>query len=63
VDHSSKVSDKMALSSAEYEYNHACLSCHTTSHLHMILNDLKHVETGGKNNKPIYIYCRTTSQQ
>jgi hypothetical protein len=55
MDHSSKVSYHGALSSAEYEYNQSCLACHTASHLHYTINELKHVEIRGKNDKPIHI--------
>jgi hypothetical protein len=56
MDHSRKVSDHLALSSAEYEYNQACLAYHKISHLHLTINELKHVENGGKNDKPTHIF-------
>jgi hypothetical protein len=35
--------DLVALSSAETEYNEACLACQVISHLHMTLNELEQV--------------------
>ena len=41
VDHSSNMPDPVALSSAEAEYNEACLACMATSHMVMFLNELE----------------------
>jgi hypothetical protein len=41
VDHSSNMPDPVALSSAEAEYNEACLACMATSHLAMLLYELE----------------------
>jgi hypothetical protein len=41
VDHSSNMPDPVALSSAESEYNEACLACMATNHLAMMLDELE----------------------
>ena len=41
VDHSSNLPDPITLSSAEAEYNEACLACMGTNHLAMFLDDLE----------------------
>ena len=41
VDHSSNMPDPVALSSAEAEYNEACLACMATTHMAMLLNELE----------------------
>ena len=41
VDHSSNLPDPIALSSAEAEYNEACLACMATNHLAMILDEFE----------------------
>jgi hypothetical protein len=41
VDHSSNLSDPVALSSAEAEYNEGCLAMMATSHLRMLLAKLE----------------------
>ena len=41
VDHSSNLPDPVALSSAEAEYNQACLACMALSHLRMFLDELE----------------------
>ena len=41
IDHSSNLPDPIALSSAEAEYNQACLAIMATTHVHMILQDLE----------------------
>ncbi len=40
VEHSSNMPDPVALSSAEAEYNEACLVCMATAHLKQFLEDL-----------------------
>ena len=44
VDHSSNVPDPVAMSSAEAEYNEACLACMGTAHMKMLLEDLEQTE-------------------
>ena len=41
MDHSSNMPDPVALSSAEAEYNEACLACMATNHLAMMLDELE----------------------
>ena len=41
VDHSSNLPEPIALSSAEAEYNEACLGCMATAHMKMLLEDLE----------------------
>ena len=41
VDHSSNLPDPVALSSAEAEYNQACLACMASSHLRMFLDEME----------------------
>ena len=41
VEHSSNMSDLVALSSAEVEYNEACLACMVIAHLKQFLEDLE----------------------
>ena len=41
VEHSSNMPDPVALSSAEAEYNEACLACMATAHLKQFLEDLE----------------------
>ena len=41
VEHSINVPDPVALSSAEAEYNEACLACMATAHLRQFLEDLE----------------------
>jgi hypothetical protein len=41
VDHSSNMPDPVALSSAEAEYNEACLACMATNHMSMLLDELE----------------------
>jgi hypothetical protein len=41
VEHSSNMPDPLAFSSAESEYNEACLACMTTAHLKQFLEDLE----------------------
>jgi hypothetical protein len=41
VEHSSNMPDPVALSSAEAEYNEACLACVATAHLKQFLEDLE----------------------
>ena len=44
VDHSSNLPDPIALSSAEAEYNEACLACRATAHMKMLLEELEMME-------------------
>jgi len=48
VEHSYNLPNPVALSSAESEYNKACLACMLTSHLGMFLNELE-LKTGEVN--------------
>jgi len=41
VEHSSNMPDPVASSSAEAEYNEACLACMATAHLRQLLEDLE----------------------
>jgi hypothetical protein len=41
VEHSSNIPDPVAFSSAEAEYNEACLACMATAHLKEFLEDLE----------------------
>jgi hypothetical protein len=54
-DHLSNIPDQVALSSAESKYTELYLACQAWAHLHMTLNKLENVETGGKEDKPIDI--------
>ena len=41
VEHSSNMPDPVAFSTAEAEYNEACLACMATTHLKQFLEDLE----------------------
>ena len=62
VEHSSNMPDPVALSSAEAEYNEACLACMATAHLKQFLEDLElpFVEDK-KSKKPIQIFIDNRS--
>ena len=52
----------VALSSAEAEYNEACLACMLTAHLKQILEDLElPFADGKKSKKPIQIFIDNRS--
>jgi len=51
VEHSSNMPDPVALSSAEAEYNEACLACMAASHLRQFLEDLELHLDGEKRNR------------
>ena len=59
VDHSSNLPDPVALSSAEAEYNEACLVFMVTNHLRMILCELQN--TVEKDMKPTIMYLDSKS--
>ena len=61
VDHSSNMPDPVAMSSAEAEYNEACMACMATSHMHMTLNHIEDVKDGSPEDKPIHIYMDNRS--
>jgi hypothetical protein len=63
VEHSSNMPDPVALSSAEAEYNEACLACMATAHLNRFLEDLElPFADDKKSNKPIQIFIDNKSQ-
>ncbi len=54
VEHSSNIPDPVALSSAEAEYNEACLACMATAHLKQFLENLELPFAGdNRSKKPI----------
>jgi hypothetical protein len=56
VEHSSNMPDPVALSSAEAEYNEACLACMATAHLKQFLEDLElPLADDNRSKKPIQI--------
>ncbi len=62
VEHSSNMPDPAALSSAEAEYNEACLACMPTAHLKQFLADLELPFTDDKKSKkPIQIFIDNRS--
>jgi len=54
VDHSSNMPGPVALSSAEAEYNEACLACMGTDHMSMLLDELEGTE-GPRHNVPLIL--------
>jgi hypothetical protein len=61
VEHSSNMPDPVALSSAEAEYNEACLACMATAHLNF-LEDLElPFADDKKSKKPIQIFIDNRS--
>jgi hypothetical protein len=62
VEHSSNMPDPVALSSAEAEYNEACLACMATAHLKQFLEDLESPYADDKKSKkPIQIFIDNRS--
>jgi hypothetical protein len=62
VEHSSNMPDPVALSSAEAEYNEACLACVATVHLKQFLEDLElHLDVEKKSKKPIQVFIDNRS--
>jgi hypothetical protein len=62
VEHSSNMPDPVALSSAEAEYNEACLACMATAHLKQFLEDLDlPFADDKKSKKPIQIFIDNRS--
>ncbi len=62
VEHSSNMPYPVALSSAEAEYNEACLGCMATAHLKQFLEDLESPFADvKKSKKPIQIYIDNRS--
>jgi hypothetical protein len=62
VEHSSNMPDPVALSSAEAEYNEACLACMATAHLKQFLEDLELPFAEDKKSKrPIQIFIDNRS--
>jgi len=56
VDHSSDLPDPIVLSSAESEYNQACLACMATAHLQMFLNELEgRLKVDGSRVEPLLV--------
>jgi hypothetical protein len=49
VDHSSNMPGPVAMSSAEAEYNEACLACMATGNMHMTVNHLERIQEGSDN--------------
>ena len=46
VDHSSNMPIPVSMSSAEAEYNEACLDCMATGNMHMTLNHIEGIKEG-----------------
>ena len=62
VEHSSNMPDPVALSSAEAEYNEACLACMATAHLRQFLEDLElHLDDEKRSKKPIQVFIDNRS--
>ncbi len=62
VEHNSNMPDPVALSSAEAEYNEACLVCMATAHLKQFLEDLEMpFVQDKKSKKPIQIFIDNRS--
>ncbi len=62
VEHSSNMSDPVALLRAEAEYNKACLACMATAHLKQFLEDLElPFADDKKSKKPIQIFIDNRS--
>ncbi len=62
VEHSSTMPDPVTLSSAEPEYNEACLACMATAHLKQFLKDLELTFADDKKSKkPIQIFIDNRS--
>ena len=62
VECNSNMPDPVALSSAEAEYNEACLACMATAHLKQFLEDLElPCSDDKKSKKPIQIFIHNRS--
>ena len=62
VEHSSNMPDPVALSSAEAEYNEACLACMAASHLRQFLEDLElHLDGEKRSKKLIQVFIDNRS--
>jgi hypothetical protein len=61
VDHSSNMPIPVAMSSAEAEYNQACLACMATGNLHMTLNHIEEIQEGSKQDLPVDIFMDNKS--
>ena len=56
VDHSSNMPIPVAMSSAEAEYNEACLACMSTGNMHITLNHIEGIQEGSKDDLPVDIF-------
>jgi hypothetical protein len=61
VDHSSNMPGPVAMSSAEAEYNEACLACMATGNLHMTLNHIEGIKEGSEQDLPVDIFMDNKS--
>ena len=61
VDHSSNMPVPVAMSSAEAEYNEACLACMPTGNMHMTLNNIEGIQGGSKDDLPVDIFMENKS--
>ena len=61
MDHSSNLPDPIALSSAEAEYNEACIAFMSASHLVMLLNELEFVDQYDQDGGLTPIFFDSTS--
>ena len=61
VDHSSNMPGPVAMSSAEPEYNEACLACMATGNLHMTLNHIEGIQEGSEQDLPVDIFMDNKS--
>jgi hypothetical protein len=62
VEHSSNMPNPVALSSAEADYNEACLACMATAHLKQLLEDFElPITDDKKSKKPIQIFIDNRS--
>jgi hypothetical protein len=62
LEHSSNMPDLVALSSADTEYNEACLACMVTAHLKQFLEDLElPFADDKKSKKPVQIFIDNSS--
>ena len=59
IDQSSNLLDLVLLSSAEAEYNKACLTCMATTHLKMMLDELEGNKDPSSNPVPILLNNRS----
>jgi hypothetical protein len=56
------MSEPVATSSAEAEYNEVCMACMATSHMHITLKHIEEVADESKEKKPVDIYMDTRSE-